>query len=62
MLTVHHVLEWSASVLVYLIHFFIFFAQFFARLASKFEKSTNQKGYQKMQNFMLISNPLKFFL
>ncbi len=42
-------------------------APFFARLALKFEKSTNKilkifltkKKYQKLRNFILISNPLK---
>ncbi len=51
--------------------FFLFLALFFARLASKFEKSTNmankkiclhQKKYQKTLNVMLISNPLNKFL
>jgi len=52
--------------------FFLFFEPFFARLASKFEKSTNmtkkiffcenQKRCQKTQNFTLISNPLKKLL
>ena len=53
--------------------FFLFFEPFFARLASKFEKSSNmtfkktflkknQKRYQKTQNFTLISNPLKKLL
>ncbi len=48
--------------------FFWFFEPFLARLASKFEKSTNitfkffffyRKRCQKTQNFTLISNPLK---
>ncbi len=50
--------------------FFLFLVLFFECLASKFEKSTNmtlkqifcknnKKRYQKTQNFMLISNPLK---
>jgi hypothetical protein len=50
-----------------------FFGAFFARLASKFEKSTfiiekiyylkKSKRYKKTQNFTLISIPLKkFFL
>jgi hypothetical protein len=55
---------------IYFLRFLIFCAVF-ARLASKFEKSTNmtknkffyQKRCQKTQNFMLISNSLeKFFL
>jgi hypothetical protein len=51
---------------------FLLFEAFFARLASKFEKSTNmtfkklvfeknQKKYHKTQNFTLTSNSLKKF-
>jgi hypothetical protein len=57
---------------IYLIGSFYFWRGFFARLASKFQKSTNmtkkkkkkifnQKRYQKTQNFKLISNPLNSF-
>ncbi len=50
---------------------FWFFAPFLARLASKFEKKYQndqqqkiilKRSYQRTQNFMLISNPLKKFL